>query len=124
MQMPANSWDGRLTRTVDLLDAVRPALRLEILLGIGRRPSCVSDLAKRHELDRTVVCKHLCVLRRLELVRFSQKAHNRVYSLGERVHVRWAESEVDLVLYATDRGQISLRIPTLTLRSTSPWLLD
>lgn len=111
-----------VTQVTDLAIAVRKGVRLELLLGIAWRPACVAELAKRHELDNTVVCKHLRVLRKLGLLKYTQALHRRIYSLSDGAQVHWAEHEVQISLWSDDAGNLAARVPLSTLQSVAPWL--
>lgn len=124
MQRSRTPGDEGDSWSTDLPGAVRSWSRVEILLSIAQRPSSVSNLAARHELDDSIVCKLLGEFSRLGLVAYVQNKHHRVYSLCESARVHWSEHEVEIALWSETAGQLAYRIPMAVLKRKMPWLFE
>lgn len=86
-------------------------MRIELLLSISRSPGCLHELAKRHQLEVDVVCKHLGFLKRAGFVQVRVEGSHHFYSLGERASVYWSDSRVEVTLQMVDDSEVAARLP-------------
>lgn len=78
---------GSPPRLAQLVAAIAPEVRRELLVRIGLLPGCVQDVAARMDLERSQVSKHLSRLRDLSLLAMMRVRHQHVYRIGPAASV-------------------------------------
>lgn len=95
----------------ELPTVLRPWTRFELLVAVAQQPACTSELAIRHGLDDSVVCKHLKYLERAGLLEQKAEGRRRVYRRSPRAGVQWLDDDVVVTLRSRDRAMLVYQLP-------------
>jgi len=90
----------------DLAHVMSEDIRVELLLSVFRRCACLSDLAQRHALDTSMVCKQLRWLVRAGLVLREPQGHHVVYRPGPAASVARSAHGATITMYASDGSSV------------------
>jgi predicted transcriptional regulator len=107
------STHGHFVRPVlvrDLADTLCEDVRIELLLSIYRRRGSLGELAARHALEISVVCKHLRKMLRIGLVCSVSRGRERVYGPGPSAAVVRSKHCTTVVLLASDGSTVTLSL--------------
>lgn len=107
---------GDPTRLADLISALTPAVRRELLVRVAQLPGCVEELAGRMELERTLVSKHLRLLRNVLLVAMEPIGHRHVYRTGPAASVMVMQGLAVVNVESEEGCAMTLRMTDAELR--------
>ncbi|CAG0954158.1 hypothetical protein PHYC_00367 [Phycisphaerales bacterium] len=96
--------------------AVAPQIRRELMVLVAQRPRCIQDLAARVDLDRTLVSKHLNLLRSRGLLGMTRDGHRHVYHVSNTAAVVMLAREAMLIVKCQEGCDVTVRMTESQLR--------
>lgn len=103
-------------RLDDVLAAVALQVRRELMVVVAQRPGCVSELAERVDLDRSLVSRHLSLLRNLGLLRMREEGQRHLYCIGGAASVQFMTEQAVLVARCGEGCDALIRMTEEQLR--------
>ena len=103
--------DGSYRALLELVHLANCAIRLELLLALGKGPRDVSALVRESDLEVSVVSGHLVKLARAGLVVKQPAGRRRIYALSPSVEVEQCDNGVRLELCGLGGVRVAMFIP-------------